>query len=390
MTTNIFCPHAFNALEVSTTGRFKPCCISSRTFKDDNNVEFFASKSSIVDVYNSGDRKDFIDNFDEYFPTECSQCYQVEASGGSSKRLREIKYWELYYDGVEAVPTFTRDQNLEVLDLKLGNTCNLACATCDSHSSTKWNSLFKEFTGEFETAVTRWQDDDKFWNDLVLNLSNIKKIELAGGEPFLNKKQKIMLKYLVDNDLAKDIDIAWITNCTQYDEEVISLFKHFKLVRVMISLDNTGKQFEYMRYPAAWDDSYQIFLKFVELKNANLIELGISHTISLLNIYHLPEMWEFARKHQVMLFNNLVMWPFHCRNLPEDFKQTVKARLEAVTDPSYQLNPANGANTWLVEFMLQSNENDSIMERMKAHLKFVNRTRQDLFEAAFPELLGIV
>lgn len=385
-----YCPHVYNALEIHTTGIFKPCCISSKYYRNSLGLIFNAACGDTVsDVYNSSDRLDFVENFEEYFPEYCKQCYEIEAAGGVSKRLREIEYWNLYHRPNPA-PVITKDQSLEVLDLKLGNTCNLACATCDPASSSKWTSLYKEFNMPTNSSITRWQDSDVFWDNLTINLTDIKKIEIAGGEPFLNKKQKIMLKYLVEHDLAKNIDIAWITNCTQYDEEVISLFKNFKLVRVMVSLDNLGKQFEYMRYPAKWSDSYKIFLKFVELKNANLIELGISHTISLLNIYHLPEMWEFARTHQVNLFNNIVMEPFNCRNLPDSFKKIVKAKLESVTDSSYQTNPANGTNSWLVEFMLQSNEDDSIIARMKDHLQFVNRTRPGQFESVFPELVDVI
>jgi hypothetical protein len=84
------------------------------------------------------------------------------------------------------------------------------------------------------------------------------------------------------------------------------------------------------------------------------------------------------------------MEPFNCRNLPDSFKKIVKAKLESVTDSSYQTNPANGTNSWLVEFMLQSNEDDSIIARMKDHLQFVNKTRPGQFESVFPELVDVI
>ena len=30
------------------------------------------------------------------------------------------------------------------------------------------------------------------------------------------KKQKILLQFLVDKDIAKNIEITWFTNCTMY------------------------------------------------------------------------------------------------------------------------------------------------------------------------------
>ena len=379
-----YCPHAFNALEITTNGVFKPCCITSKTFTDADGNKCNAASHRISEVYASDSRREWIENFDDTFATDCNQCYQIEKSGGESKRLREIKFWEGYYRGKSKVPIMSSDSALEVLDLKLGNTCNLACATCHSSSSSKWNSIYKQHTGEFNWPKQNWQDTDEFWEDLITQVQSIKKIEIAGGEPFMNKKQRKLINYLVDNDLAKDIDICWITNSTFYNEDIISKFKHFKLVRVMISLDNTHEQFEFMRYPAIWSDSYKIFSKFNKLAKEGEIELGISHSISALNVYHLPEMWEFGREHRVPVYNNIVMAPFCMQDLPAEFKQTVKEKLECVTDPSYQTNPAVGPDNWIVEFMMREKGNEKTSLSL---LEFVRNTRPGLFEKAFPELI---
>ena len=384
----LFCPHVYNALEINTSGQFKPCCISSKRYKDADGKIFNADEHSVEQVYNSKDRQKFIKHFEHFFKTDCKQCWEVEQGGGESKRLREIAYWKNYYiHKQQDMPIMDNQTPLELLDLKLGNTCNLACSTCAPDSSSKWNSIYKQQTGEWGYEVQKWQDTDEFWDSLIKNVHQVKKIELAGGEPFMNKKQKLLLNYLVENDLAKNIDITWITNSTHYEQDIVDMFEHFDQVRIMVSLDNTHEQFEYMRYPAKWDESYEIFKKFCELKEKGMIELGISHTISALNIYHLPEMHQFARQHRVNLFNNLVMWPWHCKELPEDFKQTVKQKLEACTDPSYQTNPAVGPNNWLVEFMMQPSSQDQ--NWMKRHLDFVNVSRPGMFERAFPELQGI-
>ena len=383
----LFCPHVYNALELNTSGEYKPCCVSSKRFVNEDNRIYNASIDTISDVYNSADRKKWIENFDNNFETDCKQCSQVEQSGGESKRLREIKFWKNYYHSMnQPVPHMDVSNSLEVLDLKLGNACNLACSTCAPDSSSKWNSLYKQFKGEWGHPIMKWQDNDNFWHSLTEVVSKVKKIEIAGGEPFMNKKQRILLNYLVDNDLAKNINITWITNSTFYEEDIVKLFPKFKLVNVMVSLDNTHEQFEYMRYPAKWNEAYEIFKKFNELKEQGLIQLGISHTISALNIYRLPEMWKFARDHEVRLFNNLVMWPFHCKNLPADFKLKVKEKIESVDDPSWQTNPASGENSWLVQFMMQNQNDKQTIERMINHLRFVNSTRPGLFEIAFPEL----
>ena len=385
----IFCPHVLNALELTTTGEYRPCCVTTKVFRDENNEKFNVDTATIDEVINSNDRQNWIENFDEVFKTDCRQCYEVEEAGGESKRLREITYWYAYH-GIEnenIANTISDPFKLEVLDLKLGNVCNLACATCHPASSTKWNSLYKQYLGEFSTLNQNWQNTDRFWDDLIKHVAHVKKIEIAGGEPFMNKKQKRLINYLVDNDLAKNIDITWITNSTFYEEDLVDKFKYFRNVSVMISIDNTHEQFEYMRFPAKWDESYNIFMKYKKLNDDKVINLGISHTISFLNVYRLPEFWAWAREHKVNVFNNLVMWPYNIQMMPDKFKMLVKERLGSVTDPTYQNNPAVGQDNWLVKFMMLTH-NVSMQEQL-ASVQFVNSTRVGYFERAFPELVEL-
>ena len=67
-------------------------------------------------------------------------------------------------------------------DLKMGNTCNLACAICGSHSSSKWGSIDKSFGIEYK-PYNKWQDEDRFWEDLNNHVEDLNRVELAGGEP---------------------------------------------------------------------------------------------------------------------------------------------------------------------------------------------------------------
>ena len=48
---------------------------------------------TITEILKDSDRNDWIKNFDDYYETDCKQCYEVEKTGGESKRQREIKLW---------------------------------------------------------------------------------------------------------------------------------------------------------------------------------------------------------------------------------------------------------------------------------------------------------
>ena len=375
-----------NGLEIRTWGDFTGCCLTSRNFKDENGRPYNVSTDDIETVWNSADRKEFIDNFDDYFESHCKHCYEIEKTGGESKRLREIKYWEMEY-APDPVP-WMDGKTLEMLDVKMGNTCNLACAMCAPNSSSKWGSIYKELGIESE-RIEQWQESDRFWNQLSDISGNVRKIELAGGEPFMIKKQEKLIKYLVDSGQAKNVDIAWITNCTFWPEKLVSYFKEFKFVRIMLSLDNTGKQFDYIRYPAKWDETYEIFLKFNELKEQGLIELGISHSVGLLNAWYLPEFHDWAREHKVRVHNNLILRPIGARELPEEFKPKLLEKLSKHTDDEFQMNPIVGRDNWFTKYFMEPAK-DYEREKTYRYLKdIVKPSRKDLdLYDAFPELKG--
>lgn len=373
----------YNGLEIRTDGTFTGCCITSKRYHNKEGKRFNVERDAIADVWNSEDRRNFIDNFDNEFETHCRQCADVEKVGGESKRLREIKYWKLR-DDVTQLPIYTGD-DLEFLDLKMGNTCNLACSICGPNASSKWSSIYKTL-GIDAQKITQWQETDKFWNQFDDLISKVRRIELAGGEPFMIKKQEKLIKSLVERDLAKDIEITWFTNCTMWPENLIKYFKEFKLIRIMLSLDNTEKQFEYIRWPGNWDQAYSVFKKWNELSHSGIIDLGISHSIGMLNAWWLPEFHKWCREHKVKIFNNLVMSPMSSRDLPHEFKLKIKEKYsELCTDPEYQINPIIGADNWFTDFMM---ENNGDWERAIDYYKHTLLTTRntELFNSAFPEL----
>lgn len=368
----VFCPLVTNNIEITAQGHMKPCCISSKKFKIDNNP-VDANKHTISQVIEHSDRQQWIENFHENYQQDCKQCYEIEKSGGESKRQLEVKLWNnnLKYD----------KQVLQSIDLKMGNTCNLACSICGSHSSSKWGSVDRQF-GIAYVPAQRWQDTEEFWQDLNKFAVNLKRIELAGGEPFMIKKQKILIDFLVNNNLSQDIEITWFTNCTIWPKELVSQFNKFKLVRIMLSIDNTDKKFEFQRWPAVWNDTYQIFLKFLELRNHGICQVEISHSVSALNILDLPDFHEWCSDHNIKVYNNLVVHPFNASDLPDHFKQLVRDKFKNHNLSNIQINPVTGVNNWLINLM----NNPGNHYNIKYNLEYIKKTRPGLFEQAFPEL----
>ena len=377
METN-FCPLVTNNIEIDTQGYFKPCCISDKRFKIDGKTAN-ANNHSISDILQSDDRKQWIENFETFYKTDCSQCYEIEKSGGKSKRQEENLYWQnisknKYVKGP-----------LQSLDLKMGNVCNLACSICNSVSSSKWGSIDKQF-GIHYVPGGRWFDTDQFWNELNNHVDKVERIELAGGEPFMIKKQKLLLDFLIERDLAKDIQITWFTNCTIWPEHLIEKFSKIKLAKIMLSIDNTHEKFEFQRWPAKWNETYEIFKKFIQARDDGLCQVEISHSVSALNILDLPDFHEWCHANNVRLYNNLVVGPYNAKDLPEEFKLKVIERFSKHTLKEPQINPVIGTDNYLVNLMRQPGD----VSKLKYKLEYTRKTRPGLFEKAFPELAGYI
>ena len=81
-------------------------------------------------------------------PKACLRCYAEEAKGMNSKRVEEIKNYPEYTIDVAREVTdstgYMKDVQLEFVELRLGNTCNVACRTCNPASSSKWRNDYNQ------------------------------------------------------------------------------------------------------------------------------------------------------------------------------------------------------------------------------------------------------
>ena len=72
------------------------------------------------------------------------------------------------------------------------------------------------------------------------------------------------------------------------------LWKHFKLVQIGISLDGFGNVNNFIRYPSQWSKIENNLLKLDKLEGK--FYLFIKTTVSVLNIWHLPEFIEYIMR----------------------------------------------------------------------------------------------
>ena len=197
----------------------------------------------------------------------CVQCWQQETlvtGEGWNSRRSMYQPADFFHDLADP-----QAHRLEHLDLRWSNTCNLTCVYCSPTYSSKWNDLLG---GRKSHRILNRLSDAK--------ISQLKFVQLAGGEPMLIKENMSFLERLLT--LNPDVDIEVTSNLTQsISNPVFDLLTRFSRVTMIASFESTGSQFEYIRRGAKWDQfasNLEICADRVHVLQANMVFFPLSAT----------------------------------------------------------------------------------------------------------------
>ena len=391
-----WCVNADHAMSANNNGTTKICCmIHNREIMavGSNTIEENFNKPKFIEI-----RQD-LQNGKRH--RDCRWCWEEEDAGRKSKRLRDN---EKYISHINAGgETFT---GLAKFELNLGNTCNLKCRTCAPHSSSQWMKeyydvyeaqrygSFKQYSNEMKKYHQTYDEDSPFWNDLVENLPTIRQFDFYGGEPFMSKKMWSVLETAVSLGYSKNIELHYATNGTHWPKEHIEIFRHFKHLNLNFSIDGIGKHFEYMRYPANWEEAQQNMEYAREFKRSHHdMHLSWCSTLSTLNIYALPVLLEEFYKtygNDFGLYLNLVHGPLHFNisRLHPDAKVKVIERLKSI-DKKY-------SDVWfhylpgIINFIEQGTYESEIWEIFLNSVQTHDAYRNQKYSETFPDFAEIL
>ena len=303
------------SIETSPIGTARPCCLAVDEITKPDGTKYSLRENSLEEIYHSPYMQDLRQQFlNGNKPQTCQRCWDEEAAGRVSKRMNSRIRLKEYYDNVDWANT--NPDQLWFIDLKLGNICNLKCRICGSWSSSKWAKEEIDYIPELSDRKTHlayiylrdgaWpRETEVFWDNLRTLLPNIKYFEFTGGEPFLIEQHFDLLRYAVENNYAKNIEIHYNTNGTVFPESA-ELWSNFKHVEIAFSIDNVGDRFEYERYGADWNLVQANISKFTAMRS-NKISTQLCTTINIQNVYYLPELcdWISTQTFDHVYFNML-------------------------------------------------------------------------------------
>ena len=242
-------------------------------------------------------------------PSACMTCYNLEQAGGHSKRNRERILEEDYLVSItEEDGTIPVDiQNLE---LRLGNWCNLKCRGCNAESSTSWIDDYNKLKNKInlpsnfdniknsEDSSYDWVEKEEFYEELFKYTDKLHTVQISGGEPFLVDKHSHFLQLLIDKGIANNVHISYITNANYNFDKVSKKFfdklTYFRSVSMSISIDDYDKRNTYIRSLSNWNLTITNLKRFINEYPS--FHYSVTQTVSVFNFLYIEELSQFLIK----------------------------------------------------------------------------------------------
>lgn len=336
---NSFCLVPWVHLHALPNGNVQPCCIwdYGEYRKEPKKFGNINDTDTVLEMLNHESFKQLRKNFLKGEKVAgCSRCYDRERSITSTNEksmrqwmndfFRNEKTEKIVLETSEDGTIFETD--IQYLDIRFGNICNLKCRMCGHDLSSTW---YEELTKISE--LENWpKPKNKFihvdcYDKIEPVLGSVKEIYFAGGEPFLYPEHLKILDKLVEIGNTK-CSIKYNTNLTtlQYKgRSLIDVWKNFPYVAVGASIDGMEDTVEYIRTNLNWKSFEQNF--DIVKKEAPHVRISPSPTIGILNIEKFAEFEKFCIKkgwYDNRMFSlNYIMTPLHFNiyYLPKWYKE---------------------------------------------------------------------
>jgi MoaA/NifB/PqqE/SkfB family radical SAM enzyme len=415
-----FCMSPWVHLHGLPNGDFITCCLSPG-----DKVVGNLKEQSLTEIWNAPKirklRTDMLSGGDT--SEICQRCRDKDVHGLPSLRTyMNEQYADKFADVVASTTAdgHVEDVNIVHWDFRFSNICNFRCRTCGPGFSSNWFDDFykvENMDPETERAhrkanprLMRMVDDPKdFWAIMEPLIESVESVHFAGGEPLIMDEHYRILSRMIEHRKF-DPYIRYSTNFSTLrykNYDVLSMWRNFKNVELIMSLDGMGAPFDYLRKGGDWTLIEKNLEDLKMMGEQSGIRWGLHPTISAMNILHIPEFHRWLLETGVIvpgrfrdraahyicdfILNNLVHPEYYSAEiLPPDLKALATKRLREHArwaSAAYGV-PADGLDG-LIDFVNATDKSHllPVFRRKTAELDAI---RGENFADVFPELAGLL
>ena len=319
MTSKTYCPLPYMHQYITSSGYPTPCC---HVFEDSSSSWSQADfKKGITTGRYNVMRKQMRQG---HWPSICSKCkFQEERGDQSHRQIAVERFGEI------------EEVKIKYLDIAYSNKCNLACRMCKPSDSDKLQELYKDEKERPSWIEGNWPDiketdsEEKVeWTKHLIK-DGLEVLKVTGGEPTACKYFMGLVEWILDNDYASKIELQLTTNGTKLNKTLIEKLLKFKKVKLLLSIDGTGKVYDYIRHYASWEKTYGN-LKLLT-KNPN-IQLQVALVASFYNVTNIFDLIEQCRKIGVSVYTDQDLKPENSEISPRNTDSNIRSILNKQAD----------------------------------------------------------
>jgi hypothetical protein len=352
-------------------GEFRSCCRTpsapiSEELLQEKGIDAFLNNDKIIQS-----RLDLINGVRH---SDCRSCWNLEDRGMKSPREpenfwnflkrenvipRDMEYNEenvrIELGKINSVDhPFLKARKPYMMEISLGNTCDLKCMYCNHHYSTQWAAeLIKlgeisqeQYDREFPKASSSYET--KFWEWFSrVGRWSIHRINMIGGEPliipeFYEYVERMMTQITEVMPITKlKPTLCIVTNLhtpanyfNRFIDRLPKITEVFDL-EILISMESLENRAEYIRNGIKWDRFNSNVHKLLAVKDANF-QVGFLMSVNVLSVPTTKNFVEYATtlskqyERSIGLKQNIVNFP-KWQNpmiLPQEFSKYLYDTIE--------------------------------------------------------------
>lgn len=261
----------------------------------------------------------------------------------ANKTKEEIAY-QLTHINEEEIDKFIRIDHHYLIELNLGNTCDLKCVYCNHHYSSQWAAeklRYKEISiNEIETELPKIKDtvfEDIFWKWFYERKAfDADAINFIGGEPLIIEKfytytDRIVKFYETDEKRKRFLELGVVSNFNtppkqyaKFKDTCFSIITSKNLnLDFNVSCESIGDRAEFIRTGTNWklmSANIEDFMSFLDAydideNGCSKVLFNLQIAMNSLCVSDLPAFFTFfcelnkRYKHNVHFRPNHIVWP---------------------------------------------------------------------------------
>jgi radical SAM protein with 4Fe4S-binding SPASM domain len=279
--------------------------------------------SNLIDLFNSSQMQQLRDDIKQGVRhKQCKVCWNAEDQGNSSLRTHFINKY-----GNNCDQEWFDDYKIRDLTVSPTNLCNFKCRICSPNFSSSIAVEELKFSTDpiqiqqLKTKISTTEEKTaSFYKQIYKIISDLNFLHILGGEPFKWHELDQLLNQIIINGNSENIQLEFNTNGSIFPKKLISKFLKFKLVEILVSIDDIGDRFVLQR-GSDWNQILNNLLQFKNVKSTN-IDVKIATSVNIQNVLYLDQLVNFCEFHDFEIVWNFVDSPDY---LCIDFvTQTVK------------------------------------------------------------------